>query len=58
MGRTLQAKFDTPGFSEYHKKFELFFLFYIEGASQIQPDDRWEGYMLYVWIFLDPHITI
>lgn len=43
-----QSTFDTPGFSEYHKRMQLFILLYIEGGSYIDEDNAWEFVCLYV----------
>jgi len=42
------AKMDTPGFREYHRRMQIFVLFYIEGGSYIEEEDeRWEFVILY-----------
>lgn len=34
---------DTPGFKEFHRRMQIFVLFYIEGAQYIDEEDtRWE----------------
>ncbi|EKM55988.1 uncharacterized protein PHACADRAFT_256983 [Phanerochaete carnosa HHB-10118-sp] len=41
------AKFDTPGFTEYHRKMQIFILLYIEGGSYVDEDPAWEFVCLY-----------
>lgn len=43
------ANWKTPGFREYHRRMQVFVLFYIEGGSYIEEDDhRWEFVILWV----------
>lgn len=38
-----QAKLDTTGFKDLHRRMQVFMLFYIEIGSYIEEDDpRWE----------------
>jgi histone acetyltransferase 1 len=40
---TPQTKWDTPGFREYHRRMQIFILFFIEGGSYVQEDEEaWE----------------
>jgi hypothetical protein len=40
---------ETPGFTDYHRRMQIFVLLYIEGASYIEEDDpRWEFLTLFV----------
>ncbi|TCD60783.1 histone acetyltransferase 1 [Steccherinum ochraceum] len=42
------AKWDTPGFREYHRRMQIFILLYIEGGSYIEEgEDAWEFVVLY-----------
>ncbi|BGP54026.1 hypothetical protein JCM8202_003025 [Rhodotorula sphaerocarpa] len=42
------TNWDTPGFKEYHRRMQIFALFYIEGASYIDEEDgRWEFVTLF-----------
>lgn len=42
-----QANWKTPGFREYHRRMQIFTLFYIEGGCYIEEDDhRWEFVVL------------
>ena len=41
----------TPRFKEYHRRLQLFLIWYIEGSSYIdEEDDKWEIMLLYVEI--------
>lgn len=43
-----RAKFSSPGFRDYHRRMQIFLLFYIEGATYIdEEDDRWEVVMMF-----------
>ncbi|KAJ1960174.1 histone acetyltransferase 1, partial [Dimargaris xerosporica] len=42
-----RANFATPGFADYHRRLRCFVLFYIEGASYIEEDPRWDIYTIY-----------
>lgn len=43
------AKWDTPGFKDFHRRMQIFVLLYIEAAQYIdEEDDRWEFITLYV----------
>lgn len=44
----MQATFDTPRFKEYHKRFQILVLFYIEAGTYIEEDEKWETILLYV----------
>ncbi|ORX99787.1 histone acetyltransferase type B [Basidiobolus meristosporus CBS 931.73] len=49
-----KATFNTPGFKEYHRRLQIFALFYIEGASYIEEDDdRWEIALIYEKLKID-----
>ena len=38
-----RSTWDTPGFTEYHRRMQVFVLLFIEGATYIEEDDpRWE----------------
>ncbi|KAJ3205576.1 histone acetyltransferase 1 [Dinochytrium kinnereticum] len=38
-----RCKFSTPGFKEYHRRLQVFLLWFIEGASYIdEKDENWE----------------
>ncbi|KAJ3191391.1 hypothetical protein HK101_007817 [Irineochytrium annulatum] len=37
-----RCSFRTPGFKAYHNRLQLFLLLFIEGASYIEDDDKWE----------------
>ncbi|KAJ3158699.1 histone acetyltransferase 1 [Geranomyces michiganensis] len=42
------ASFRTPGFVDFHRRLQVFLLWYIEGASYLQEDDEaWEMVLLY-----------
>ncbi|KAI0320300.1 histone acetyltransferase type B catalytic subunit [Amylostereum chailletii] len=42
------AKWETPGFKEYHRRMQLFILLYIEAGSYIsEGEDPWEFVVLY-----------
>ncbi|KAI8905274.1 histone acetyltransferase type B catalytic subunit [Powellomyces hirtus] len=42
------ASFATPGFLEFHRRLQVFLLWYIEGASYLEEnDERWEMVLLY-----------
>jgi histone acetyltransferase 1 len=42
------TRFDTPGWKDYHRRMQIFVLFFIEGGSYIdEEDDRWEFVTLY-----------
>lgn len=42
------AKWDTPGFKEYHRRMQLFILLYIEAGSYIQEgEESWEFVVLF-----------
>ncbi|KAG0146460.1 hypothetical protein CROQUDRAFT_62728 [Cronartium quercuum f. sp. fusiforme G11] len=42
------ANWKTPGFREFHRRMQIFILFFIEGGSYIEEDDhRWEFVVLY-----------
>ncbi|THH14867.1 hypothetical protein EW146_g5517 [Bondarzewia mesenterica] len=41
------AKWDTPGFKEYHRRMQFFILLYIEAGSYIQEEEEaWEFFVL------------
>lgn len=42
-----KCSFDTPGFVNLHRNIQHMLLFFIEGASFIEEDHRWEAYLLY-----------
>ncbi|KAI9098262.1 histone acetyltransferase type B catalytic subunit [Phlyctochytrium arcticum] len=43
-----QCNFSTPRFREYHRRLQVFLLWYIEGASFIEEeDDRWEMALMF-----------
>ncbi|EPQ30483.1 uncharacterized protein PFL1_02009 [Pseudozyma flocculosa PF-1] len=43
-----RSTWDTEGFREYHRRMQIFALFFIEGASYIQEDEtNWEFFCLY-----------
>lgn len=42
-----ECTFETPGFEEFHRRIQVFLLWYIEGASFIEPDHRWKIY--FIW---------
>ncbi|GBB87356.1 hypothetical protein RclHR1_01380018 [Rhizophagus clarus] len=37
-----RATFETPRFKEYHKRFQIMILFYIEAGTYIDEDEKWE----------------
>ncbi|TPX46044.1 hypothetical protein SeLEV6574_g03462 [Synchytrium endobioticum] len=41
------ATFADRGFIDYHDRMKIFAIFYIEGASNIEPDERWEVFVTY-----------
>jgi histone acetyltransferase 1 len=44
-----QAKWNTPGFREYHRRMQLFILLYIEAGSYINEEEySWEFAVLWV----------
>ncbi|RIA88041.1 acyl-CoA N-acyltransferase [Glomus cerebriforme] len=42
-----RATFDTPRFKEYHKRFQIMVLFYIEAGTYIDEDEKWETMLLF-----------
>ncbi|KAJ3006270.1 histone acetyltransferase 1 [Thoreauomyces humboldtii] len=41
------ANFETPGFLSFHQRLQVFLLWFIEGASYIELDSRWETVLLF-----------
>ncbi|PKK71404.1 histone acetyltransferase type B catalytic subunit [Rhizophagus irregularis] len=42
-----RATFNTPRFKEYHKRFQILVLFYIEAGTYIEEDEKWETMLLF-----------
>jgi histone acetyltransferase 1 len=44
----IQATWDTPGLREYHRRMQIFILFYVEAGSYINEEEEpWEFFILY-----------
>lgn len=41
------ADFNIKGFANYHKRMQVFLQFFIDGAVDLEDDDRWECLMLF-----------
>ncbi len=44
-----KCTFETPHFANFHRRLQIFLLWFIEGASYIEEDDRWIIYLLYAY---------
>ncbi|CAG8440834.1 7101_t:CDS:10 [Funneliformis mosseae] len=42
-----KTTFETPRFKEYHRRFQIMVLFYIEAATYIDEDEKWETMLLF-----------
>ncbi|KAJ3126542.1 histone acetyltransferase 1 [Nowakowskiella sp. JEL0407] len=41
------CSFDTPGFKQYHRRMQLFLLWYIDGVNFLKEDEPWEFVVAY-----------